>query len=59
MRRAADKQAAKEYTLGHLRREVADRKRIVGMHERDSAGDAYRREILRLWRKALKAVQGA
>lgn len=54
--RAEQKSAARDFVLTDLRREVAERERIVAMWKRGSVGDGYRREILRLWRLALRAV---
>ena len=59
MTRATDKQAAREMVLCSFRAEVQRRDDIVRQHERGSPGDAYRREIRRLWRVALLAVEQA
>jgi hypothetical protein len=45
--------------LAALHREVAERQRIVGMHDKGSPCHVYRATILRLWRVALRAVEGA
>lgn len=55
--RARQKEAARDYVLFDLRRAVAERERIVAMWEPGSTCDVYRREILRLWRLALRAVE--
>lgn len=59
MTRATDKQAARETVLHDLRAEVKRRESIVLQHDRGAVGDAYRREIRRLWRVALRAVKQA
>jgi len=57
--RTEERNAARAYVLRDLNGQVLERKRIVGTHPRGAVGDVYRREILRLWRVALRAVREA
>jgi hypothetical protein len=51
------RQAARDHVLIELRRHVEERQRIVRIHPPGSTHERYRKEILRLWRLALRAVE--
>jgi hypothetical protein len=53
------RQAARDHVIYELRRQVKERHRIVHAHPPGTRLQAYRKEILRLWRLALRAVEQA
>lgn len=58
-KRREDRLAAQDIVIRVIAQQAADCAARVRMHERGSAGDAYRREIARLWKVALLAVRAS
>ena len=56
-KRRDEKRAAGRVVLVDLLRTVGDRIETVDRHKPGSEYDTYRKEILRLWRVALRAVK--
>jgi hypothetical protein len=56
---AVQRQAARDRVLQDLRRQASFWQRIMRLHRPDSEVQAFRKEVARLWRLALRAVEQA